>query len=198
MYEHVDRLAGALVDSDSQLEREFETRLTESSTLAFRVAYSVLRHRQDAEDVAQDTLRRVFEAIRANRIDNMEALPGFVFQTARNLCMHWVRSTAREKSAFARLERESVDSRGSPDALANLIFAERARAVKRAIDRLATDDRRLLAMIYYDDLGTDEIAARLGINASAVRVRKHRALQRLAVELGESVGNESGTVGTLE
>ena len=58
MYEQVDRLAGALVGDDSHLEREFETRLTESSTLAFRVAYSVLRHRQDAEHIAQDAFVR--------------------------------------------------------------------------------------------------------------------------------------------
>ena len=38
--------------------REFETRLVESSTLAFRVAYSVLRQREDAEDVAQEAFTR--------------------------------------------------------------------------------------------------------------------------------------------
>ena len=114
-----------------------------------------------AEDVAQETLRRVVEAFRTNRIENVEALPGFVFQTARNLCMHWVRSTAREKSAFARLERESAEANSSPDALANLISAERAYAVRRAIDRLTIEDRRLLAMFYYDGIDTDEISARL-------------------------------------
>ena len=36
------------------LDREFEIQLCESSKLAFRVAYSVLRHRQDAEDIAQE------------------------------------------------------------------------------------------------------------------------------------------------
>jgi RNA polymerase sigma factor (sigma-70 family) len=147
--------------------------------------------------VAQETLRLVIEAIRANRIENVEALPGFVFQTARNICMHWVRSTAREKAAFARLERESTDALTSPDALASMISAERAGAVKRAIDRLASEDRRLLGMIYYEELDTDEITGRLELNAAAVRVRKHRALRRLAAELGESTGNESGSAGTL-
>ncbi len=138
------------------------------------------------EDIAQETLRRVVDAIRSNRIDNAEAMPGFVFQTARNLCMHWVRSTAREKTAFAQFERESIGRPESADALANLISAERAGTVKRALDRLSGENRLLLAMIYYDGLGIDEIARRLGLNAAAVRVRKHRALQRLSAELGES------------
>jgi DNA-directed RNA polymerase specialized sigma24 family protein len=54
MHDHVDGLAGRVLSVDGDLEREFETRLVESSTLAFRVAYAVLRHRQDAEDVAQE------------------------------------------------------------------------------------------------------------------------------------------------
>ena len=136
-----------------------------------------------AEDVTQEVLRRVIEVIRANRIENQEALPGFVFQTARNVCMHWVRSMAREKSAFARYERESTEEAGSSDALANLVSAERAREVKRALERLGADDRELLAMIYYDEFDTDEIACRYGITSAAVRVRKHRALQRLAAQL---------------
>ena len=42
----------------------------------------------EAEDVAQETLRRVLAALEAGRVANLEALPGFVFQTARHLCLH--------------------------------------------------------------------------------------------------------------
>ena len=52
MNDLVDRLPRALVttDTDTGLTQEFEARLADSSNLAFRVAYSVLRQRQDAED----------------------------------------------------------------------------------------------------------------------------------------------------
>src|SRR4249919_22021 len=60
MHELVGRLASSAVEVDQELEREFEVRLTESSTLAFRVAYSVLRHREDAEDVAQDAFAKAY------------------------------------------------------------------------------------------------------------------------------------------
>ncbi len=44
--------------TDEDLERELERRLAESSRLAFRVAYGVLRHQQDAEDVAQEAFAK--------------------------------------------------------------------------------------------------------------------------------------------
>src|SRR3712207_4718192 len=66
MHERIDRLHGGLVtsvrDQDQPLEREFEMRLVESSTLAFRVAFSVLRHREDAEDVAQEAFAKAYRS----------------------------------------------------------------------------------------------------------------------------------------
>src|SRR2546425_11804072 len=65
MHEFVDWLAGdgrVIGGLDKTLEQEFEARLVESSTLAVRVAYSVLRHREDAEDVAQEAFARAYRA----------------------------------------------------------------------------------------------------------------------------------------
>src|SRR5258708_40167878 len=53
----------ALVTADDVLEREFGERLRESSSLAFRVAYGVLRHREDAEEVAQEAFVRAHRSI---------------------------------------------------------------------------------------------------------------------------------------
>src|SRR5215468_10985283 len=62
MHELVDRLAGGAVSVDRDVEREFEVRLRDSSTLAFRVAYGVLRHREDAEDVAQEAFAKAYRS----------------------------------------------------------------------------------------------------------------------------------------
>src|SRR6476469_9564724 len=68
MHGFADRLAGGNVGvNDAALEREFEARLVESSTLAFRVAYGVLRHREDAEDVAQDAFAKAHRSFRGLR-----------------------------------------------------------------------------------------------------------------------------------
>src|SRR6187431_1278706 len=60
MHEHAERLVRSLVMADLELEREFEARLADSSRLAFRVAFSVLRQREDAEDVAQDAFAKAY------------------------------------------------------------------------------------------------------------------------------------------
>src|SRR6478736_2813015 len=67
MHDRTARLADSLMTVDHELEREFEARLVESSTLAFRVAYSVLRHREDAEDVAQEAFAKAYRNFRQLR-----------------------------------------------------------------------------------------------------------------------------------
>src|SRR5881628_1843888 len=67
MHGFTDSLTGGLLRMDDELNREFEARLVESSTLAFRVAYGVLRHRQDAEDVAQEALVKAYRNFRQLR-----------------------------------------------------------------------------------------------------------------------------------
>ncbi len=52
MHDRAEWLAGSLVKLNDDLAGEFEARLVESSSLAFRVAYKVLRNRQGAEAVA--------------------------------------------------------------------------------------------------------------------------------------------------
>src|SRR5688572_32111064 len=66
MHERVDRLAG-LVSAGDDLAREFEARLVESSTLAYRVAFGVLRQREDAEDVAQEAFAKAYRSFRQLR-----------------------------------------------------------------------------------------------------------------------------------
>ena len=76
MHEWTDRLPGGVMSAeDEALEREFEERLLDSSTLAFRVAFSVLRHREDAEDVAQDAFAHAHKRFRQLRRPPRPHLP---------------------------------------------------------------------------------------------------------------------------
>ena len=144
-----------------------------------------------AEDVAQEALRRTLEALRAGRIAEPERLPGFVFETARNICMHHGRGRGRETRALARMGPEDPPA---DDPLQALISKERQAAVRRAVRRLAAGDRELLGMMYAEGLDAAAAAARLAVSPEAVRVRKHRALRRLAEAL-EQDGNEPGALG---
>ena len=154
------------------------------------LALRFLRDAAAAEDVAQETMRRVVESMRGDRIRNREALPGFVLQTARNICLHHARSGRRQHLAVTRLEGGFAGSPSpSADPLQDLLSRERIEVLRSAIDRLDDSDRQLLWLLFGEGLDAAEAGSRLGLEPGAIRVRKHRALQKV-------VRNVSGDEGT--
>lgn len=141
-------------------------------------AMGQIRDRSLAEDVAQETLRRTFEALRDQRVRDHAALPAFVFQTAKNICLQHFRSSRRESAAHGALARGAVESEDG-SAIDSLIETERREVVRRALATLESRDRQLLTFLYVDGDDHATTAARLGIDPPALRVRKHRALTRL-------------------
>jgi RNA polymerase sigma-70 factor (ECF subfamily) len=136
-----------------------------------------LGDRSSGEDVAQETLHRVLSALREGRVESLDSLPGFVFQTANHLCMQQARKRGREARALERLQRTDPVYPPSSDEV--LISAERVEQLHGALDQLREADREILREAYENWRGTEEIASRLGLSPEAVRVRKHRALKRL-------------------
>lgn len=171
--------------------------LTESDLVARfwdRVRLFATRRVRDAtaaEDIAQETLRRVVEALRAGRVENMNAIAGFVFQTAKHVCMHAHRSAGREAAAMRKVADPSSSGDVQPDALTSLVSEERRARVRTALQSLAEEDRDLLRWLYFDHMDTSELAAKLDISQGALRVRKHRALQRLAEALQRRASGET-------
>lgn len=149
-----------------------------------------------AEDLAQEVLRRVTEALRSGRINDPDALPGFVFQTATNLCLHHYRSRGREERALARMAgMDSGTTRPGP--LDVLVSDEVRREVRTALAELKSDERDLLRRIYFDEEPSEETARRLQVTLGTLRVRKFRALEHLAALLGKArsrnAASQSGT-----
>lgn len=194
--------ADRIISSSASPEVSADTlaaELTERFWMRLRMfAARRLRDRNAAEDVAQETIRRVLEALRDQRIRNLDALPAFVFQTARNICLHEARSARREGAALSRFAGgQAVMTGPDEDPVTGLIDRARRDEVRAAIQQLGPEDRELLQLLYVDAESTPEIARRLAIDPGTLRVRKHRALKRLGLLLGQDEGgNVSPEAGT--
>src|SRR5262245_45561609 len=98
MHERAERLPGSIVTVERDLEREFEARLVDSSTLAFRVAFSVLRHREDAEDVAQEAFTKAYRSF--TQLRDRERFRAWLVR------MTWRMALDRQRANRRRLARE--------------------------------------------------------------------------------------------
>jgi RNA polymerase sigma-70 factor (ECF subfamily) len=156
---------------------EFEERLPESSTLAFRVAYGVLRQRQDAEDVAQEALVRAYRNLAGLR--DRERFRAWLVRIAWRLALDHRRSSRRrERREQLTLTLEKPEN--AEDIAVKSEFRERLWA---AIDTLPQDLRVAIVLAGIQGHNTREIAALLELPEGTVKSRLFVARKRLAEKL---------------
>ena len=182
MHEYAEKLAG-LVSAEDDLEREFEARLADSSTLAFRVAFAVLRHRQDAEDVAQEALVKAYRCFRQLR--DRTRFRAWLVRSS------WRLAIDRQRANKRRGERDhrDVDSPSEPMSTNQIEANERAALLWDAIDSLPEKLRVTIVLAAIEGHDIKEIAALLGLPEGTVKSRLYLARHRLKERLQWTIGH---------
>lgn len=170
----------------------FNARVLEARFLA-RLRWFATRWLGDAhagEDAAQEALRRVLQALKDGRVKQPDALPAFVYQTARHICSHHRRAAGRERRMLTGYGTERSLDDPAPDPLNVLVSEARNAQVRVALAAMDDEDRHLLAALYVQERSPEQLAAELHLSDGALRTRKHRALKRLGEKL--SAGDAAG------
>jgi RNA polymerase sigma-70 factor (ECF subfamily) len=159
------------------LQREFEKRLLECGTLAFRVARGVLHNAADAEDVAQEALLRAYR--RFDRLRDRTRFRAWLVRTTFRLALDQTRSSRR------REQRETVWAVETPKPTAEDMAAssEFGRRLTQAMESLPEKLRLVLLLASIDGHSSAEIAELLQVPVGTVKSRLHSARKQLAEKL---------------
>ncbi len=140
--------------------------------LAF--AYRYAKNRTEAEDIAQDSMVRVWR--RRTTLRKSEARKSWLGTIVRNEAL---REFARKRPA----PTDAIEALHGSDDERVLATVERAD-LHAALERLNERDRQLVRLRYDEDLTQEAIAHRLGIPLGTVKVRLHRVRAKLRREIG--------------
>jgi RNA polymerase sigma-70 factor (ECF subfamily) len=179
-------LARQLIAGDSEA---FDRFVGHFRAKIFTYSWLICGQREDAEEVAQDTLLRIFEKF--DQLREPGRIRPWVFRIARNACL-----MKRRKSVFAPPRELSLDelmpagsSEGGELKLqiadwsklpeTQALDAEMKSALERAIAQLPELYRSVILLRDMEELSTQETAQILDLNEQTVKMRLHRA--RLAV-----------------
>ena len=157
-----------------QAAREaFFTRVVhEHAAFLYRVAASVLRHPQDAEDAVQDALLKLYRGESWQDIaDERAFLARVVWRTALDLKA--ARVTPAEEQAEYRLH----DTRATPEGAA--VAGDERGLLQAWIDELAPALREPLVLSALEEMNSRKIGAVMGLPEGTVRTRLMRARAQL-------------------
>jgi len=168
----------------------FEPLVEKYRQRVWRLAYNVLRDREEAWDVAQEAFIKAYQALPSFR--GQSAFYTWLYRIAMNVAADRGRSRGAQGRAFGTervpeedWERALPDQNPgdeSPDAAAART-EDRAKIMK-ALDTLSEDHRRIVMLSDLEGLSYREIAETLDIPMGTVMSRLHNARKRLRDALG--------------
>ena len=147
----------------------------------YSFSMKVCGHPEDAEDTMQEVLFRSLRHLA--KIQDPQALAVWLYTVTRNRCWRMRRKSANAPKATvaldelmpddAELGRLLEDASEGPEA--NLLQAEQAQVLHRAVLQIPAPLRMVLVLHDMEELTTEQVATILGLQAGTVRVRLHRA-----------------------
>jgi RNA polymerase sigma-70 factor, ECF subfamily len=167
---------------------DLESVVHEHSRFVFKVAYSVLRNVEDAEDAVQEAFLR---AHRSRDLPNIREMKSWLARIAWRVAVNRIHQ--RPKADRVELTQAGFQAR-SQEANAEQLLArqEEAALLHRLIVTLPEELRHPLVLSTVEELSSVEIGKMLGIPEASVRTRLFRARQMLKEKLSAWMGGGDG------
>jgi RNA polymerase sigma-70 factor (ECF subfamily) len=157
----------------------------------YSVILTIVRDKQTAEDLVQDTFVKVCNSSQQFHGDNT-ALAAWLLAIGRHRAIDYIRAKRRNGAEGS----VSLDVDYHSDLLtAGINFsAGDVESVREVIRRLPCDQRRVIDLAYYEGLSHNEMAVRLGVPLGTVKSWTRLALKRLR----ESISSQARYAGASE
>ena len=146
--------------------------------LVFTLALRMLKNREEAEEVSQDTFVKTYRSL--NKFKGDSKFSTWIYKVAYNSCLDRIKKNKKylndvEINEFTEHQVKTVDN-----AFDALVEEERNQLIQDCLHLLPSDDSFLLTLYYFEDQSLDEIADIVSISANNVKVKLFRSRKKLA------------------
>lgn len=164
-------------------ERAYRTLLQKYERAVFSICLRMVRNRDEASDLAQESFIKVFHSL--DRYNPQYAFSSWLFKITSNLCIDHLRK--RRIATFGmddpidgekgEIQRQYMTTDPNPEEV--YVRSEKVRRLEEAIAALPEHYRIMLVLRHQEDLSYEEIADTLSIPLGTVKARIHRAREML-------------------
>lgn len=143
----------------------------------------LLHDSAEAEDLAQETLLRVFQ--QRNALRDSSAFEGWIYRIATHISLDRLRLRKRTTDRHVDLPAEELPlvDRVQPSPFTVIQQSEMSDCVNQYVSELTDAYKAVILLHDADGLTAEEIASLLALPLTTVKMRLHRARQRLKIAL---------------
>lgn len=160
-------------------KKKFCTLVNECSAQVLDTAARILGDAEEAQDVHQEVFLTIWK--RWHKFNGRINWNAYLYRVTVRKAMEFARRSKVEQSL--RCQPENAFGEQTPDGL--LMTAELQQRLAGHLARLPKRQSHVFVLSRIEGLGAGQIAEILGCSPGSVRVHLHRAMRRLARELGD-------------
>jgi RNA polymerase sigma-70 factor (ECF subfamily) len=174
-----------ILQGDSNL---FAVLVNRYKDMIFSLSLKMVKNREEAEEVAQDTFIKVFNSLSKFKGDSKFST--WIYKITYNTCLDRLKKNKKEENNISIDEFSSHLIKTMDNALSALEDKERKQTIQNCLNLLPSDDNILLTLFYFDDQSLEEIGKIMNISANNAKVKLFRSRQKLAVILKKQLEPE--------
>ena len=156
--------------------------------LVFTLAMRMVKNREEAEEVSQDTFIKVYKSL--NKFKGNSKFSTWIFRVAYNTCLDRLKKIKREYNVVAIDEFTEHQVKTLDNALDQMEAQEHKQKIQECLQLLPSDDSFLLTLYYFEDQSLEEISKVVGITANNVKVKLFRSRKKLTSILKDQLEPE--------
>ena len=145
----------------------------------------MLNDKMRADDIVQDVFIKLFENI--NNIHNKQSIQFWLFKTARNEMMSFLRSTKNKKFITESVDIESFEIENKTSLVDEIENTELKKLILNELEVMNEDFSEVFILKEYSGLSYKDIASLLDIDEDLVKSRLYKARQKLINKISKLV-----------
>ncbi|MFT3752012.1 MAG: sigma-70 family RNA polymerase sigma factor [Paludibacter sp.] len=151
--------------------KQFNAQILTLSDKLFRLAKSMLRNSDAAQDAVQDLSMKLWE--KRNNLDEVENVPAFTMKAMRNLCLDTIRQQRNDDDLPGEVELKELNPHQQTEQ------KDMVGKIRSLIDELPELQRTIIRMRDVEGMEIAEIAFITSLTENAVSVNLSRARQKI-------------------
>ncbi len=143
----------------------------------FTIAVRMLRNREEAEEVAQDSFIKAFEALSTFRGESK--FSSWLYSITYRKTLDRIRKNNNSRTIELVEEITESETEDIENALHFLQIQERNELIKKGIEELPEQDGAIITFFYFEELSIKEIAEITELSEDNVKIKLYRSRKKL-------------------
>lgn len=166
----------------------FSVLVNQYKDLVFTLAYKMLKNKEEAEEVSQDTFIKIFNSL--NKFKGESKFSTWIYKITYNTCLDKLKKIKKENSVVYIEDFNEHQVKVIENILESIDEKERNQKIQECLQLLPSEEAFLLTLYYFDDQSIEEIAKVIDCNTNNVKIKLFRSRKKLASILKEQLEPE--------